>query len=113
MKPTCKIIAIATVVLNTARLCLAHDALVVAGPADTNQAAPMKIEVETKGSVKAPRLEGTQAVSGQGYWKFTAATNLVPVPADAQPKLKGAHGTIIIDSEHDTVYWGLQGVGWI
>src|ERR1700716_1253053 len=98
MKSTCKIIAVATVVLNTARLCLAHDALVVSGSADTNQVTPMKIEAETKGSVKAPRLEGAQAVSGQGYWKFAAATNLVPVPVDAQPKLKAAHGTIIVDS---------------
>jgi hypothetical protein len=113
MKPTCKVIAIATVVLNAARLVFAHDASPASSSAETNRVTPMTIEAETRGAVKAPPLGAAQPVSGQGCWKFTAATNLVPVPSDARPKLKGAHGTIIVDSEHDTVYWGLQGVGWI
>ena len=52
-------------------------------------------------------------LSGQGAWTFLADTNLVPVPAAAQSFVKGAHGTIITDPDQDTVYWGLQGVGWI
>jgi hypothetical protein len=113
MKPICKIIALTTVVLNAARLCVAHDVGPVVGAMDTNPVTPMRIEAEAKGAVKAPALEAGHPVSGQGYWKFTAATNLVPVPEGALTHLKGAHGTIIVDSERDTVYWGLQGVGWI
>lgn len=73
----------------------------------------MKFEVETKGPVKASLLKAPQPLSGQGYWKFVAATNLVPVPAAACNNIKGAHGTIIVDSQRDIVYWGLQSVGWI
>ena len=51
--------------------------------------------------------------SGQGAWTFVAATHLLPIPPEARPALKGAHGTIIVDADRDTVYWGLQGVGWI
>ena len=51
--------------------------------------------------------------SGQGAWTFMALTNVLPIPAAAQGAVKGAHGTIIVDPDRDTVYWGLQGVGWI
>ena len=27
--------------------------------------------------------------------------------------LKGAHGTLVVDPSTDTVYWGLQDIGWI
>jgi hypothetical protein len=42
-----------------------------------------------------------------------AVTNVLPIPAEAQWAVTGAHGTLIADSDRDTVYWGLQGVGWI
>lgn len=76
---------------------------------------PLPIVVETKGPVHAPTaIQATSElkVSGQGFWKFVAARDLVPVPA-AVPSVKQAHGTIVVDKATDTVYWGLQGVGWI
>ena len=42
-----------------------------------------------------------------------AVTNVLPIPAEAKRAVRGAHGTLIVDSDRDTVYWGLQGVGWI
>ena len=80
----------------------------------TNRATPLKIVVETSGPVRkpAPAQEGV-AVTGQGFWKFAAAKNLVPTPEETKPFLKGAHGTIIIDGERDLVYWGLEKVGWV
>ena len=72
--------------------------------------------VEWSGPVRAPKpsqLAPGQKASGQGFWKFVAARDLVPVPAAAQPKVVGAHGTIIVDKAADVVYWGLQGVGWV
>jgi hypothetical protein len=76
---------------------------------------PLRIVIETKGPVRAPaptKPSPDLKVSGQGFWKFVAARDLVPVPA-AVPSVKQAHGTIIVDKQTDTVYWGLQGVGWI
>lgn len=75
----------------------------------------LPIVVETKGAVRAPtaiKASPDLKVSGQGFWKFVAARDRVPVPA-AVPSVKQAHGTIIVDKATDTVYWGLQGVGWI
>ena len=75
----------------------------------------LPIVVETKGPVRAPaaiKASPDLKVSGQGFWKFVAARDLVPVPA-AVPSVKQAHGTIIVDKRTDTVYWGLQSVGWI
>ena len=77
---------------------------------------PLAFVVEKKGPVRAPKAIKPEAglkVTGQGFWKFVAAPELVPVPAEAQSKLKPAHGTLIVDKETDTVYWGLQQVGWI
>lgn len=71
--------------------------------------------VETRGPVRAPKAMTNTAglrVSGQGFWKFVAARDRVPVPA-AVPSVVQAHGTIIVDKATDTVYWGLQRVGWI
>jgi hypothetical protein len=82
---------------------------------DVTDATPLPFVVEKKGPVSVPRLDkaaGLQ-VSGQGYWKFVAARDLTPVPAEAMPRLKGAHGTIIVDKAADVVYWGLAKVGWI
>jgi hypothetical protein len=75
----------------------------------------LPIVIETKGPVRAPaaiKASPDLKVSGQGFWKFVAARDLVPVPA-AVPAIKQAHGTIIVDKRTDTVYWGLQSVGWI
>jgi hypothetical protein len=33
-----------------------------------------------------------------GCWRFVAAPQLVPVPDAAKPHLKGAHGTLVVDS---------------
>lgn len=75
----------------------------------------LPIVVETKGPVRAPaaiQAASDLKVSGQGFWKFVAARDRVPVPA-AVPAVRQAHGTIIVDQAADVVYWGLQGVGWI
>ena len=93
---------------------LAHE---VAAPefAVTN-VTPLPFLVEKSGPVRAPKpttLAPGQQSSGQGFWKFVAAPELVPVPAAAQSKVVGAHGTIFVDKAADIAYWGLQGVGWI
>jgi hypothetical protein len=80
-------------------------------------ATPLPVSVETRGRVSAPKAAkpdlGTP-VSGQGFWKFTAARDLVPVPAAVtHQQLTNAHGTIIVDKKAGVAYWGLQGVGWI
>lgn len=104
--------------LLVASLCLVGNAQAhyVAGneyaAQSTNQ---LPFAIETKGPVRAPQALTNTAglsVSGQGFWKFVAARDRVPVPA-AVPSVKQAHGTIIVDKATDTVYWGLQGVGWI
>jgi hypothetical protein len=71
--------------------------------------------VETKGPIRAPAaIKATPElkVSGQGFWKFIAARDRVPVPP-AILTVTQAHGTIIVDKAADVVYWGLQGVGWV
>ena len=93
----------------------AHE--LVGGPHDESvTATPLPFAVEKKGPVRAPKaapLAPGTSVSGQGFWKFVAARELTPVPPEALPKIKGAHGTIIVDGERDLVYWGLEGVGWV
>ena len=73
--------------------------------------------VETKGPVRAPapiKSSTDVPVSGQGFWKFAAARDLMPVPAGiTHEQLTNAHGTIIVDQRSGIAYWGLQGVGWI
>jgi hypothetical protein len=79
-------------------------------------AVPLPRIVETKGPLRTiPRLApGAVRSTGQGYWKFVAVTNgLLPVPPEAQPFLKGAHGTLLVDADRDIVYWGLERVGWV
>ena len=81
-----------------------------------NLVSAIAVVPETKPPIKpkttVARSSGAH-LSGQGAWTFMANTNLVPVPAEAQKAVPGAHGTIITDPERDIVYWGLQGVGWI
>jgi hypothetical protein len=80
----------------------------------TNAATTLKIVAETSGPVKAPAASQKSApTSGQGFWKFAAAKDLMPTPEETKPFLKGAHGTIVVDSDRDLVYWGLEKVGWV
>ena len=92
----------------------AHEA--VAPELVVTNSLPLPFLVETRGPVGRPKstmLAPGHHASGQGFWKFVSARELVPVPAAAQTKVTGAHGTIIVDKVADIAYWGLQGVGWI
>lgn len=83
---------------------------------EATQAIPLAFITEAKGPVAAPKAQTLPAgtkTTGQGFWTFVAARDKVPVPAEALPKIKGAHGTLVVDAPRDTVYWGLQDVGWI
>ncbi len=108
-------LALAAAAILPAASISAHD-LAGASDAGVTTATPLPFLVESNGPVRAPKIlklgDGAQ-VSGQGYWKFVAARELTPVPPEAMPKLKGAHGTIIVDAQRDLVYWGLENVGWI
>jgi len=74
---------------------------------------PWPFKVESKGPVKATEvLKEKVPVSGQGFWKFVAVTNAVPVPAEITD-VKQAHGTVVVDAERDTLYWGLKRYGWV
>ena len=75
---------------------------------------PWPFKPESKGPVKAPELLKEKVpASGQGFWKFAAVTNAVPVPAAAQPHLVRAHGTVVFDAKNDTVYFATKRTGWI
>jgi len=77
---------------------------------------PLPFVVEKRGPISAPKavkLDPDTKVTGQGFWKFVAAPELVPVPAAAAPFVKGAHGTVMFDAVRDTVYWGLKGAGFV
>ena len=92
----------------------AHD--VSGGHSETSTATPLPFGVEKSGPVRTPaavKLSPGTAVSGTGFWRFVAAKDLTPVPPEALPKIKGAHGTIIVDKERDLAYWGLENVGWV
>ena len=93
----------------------AHD---TGGPHAHDDAAALPLEfiTETEGPVPAPPAEALPAgtrVTGQGFWRFVAARDTVPVPPDALPMVEAAHGTLVVDPQADAVYWGLAGVGWI
>ena len=101
--------------ITTASACRAHD---TGAPHAHEPAAtvPLASITETEAPVPRPRAEALPAgtrVTGRGCWRFVAARDLVPVPPDALPKVVGAHGTLVVDPGTDTVYWGLEGVGWI
>jgi hypothetical protein len=95
----------------------AHDTGVPHSESTPAAAFTLPFAIETKGPIKnpGPAPDGTQSrTSGQGYWTFVAVTNQVlPIPEPALPKVKGAHGTLLVDAERDTVFWGLEQVGWI
>lgn len=83
---------------------------------DLTTSTPLPFALETHGPVHAPapiHLGAGTKTSGHGFWTFVAAPQLTPVPSAAMPKLKGAHGTIIVDKERELAYWGLENVGWI
>ena len=109
------VLAAALTAAVTTGFALAHD--LAAGHNDeVTTATPLPFGVEKSGPVRTPaavKLAPGTAVSGTGFWRFVAAKDLTPVPPEAMPKIKGAHGTIIVDSERDLVYWGLENVGWV
>ncbi len=108
------LVATALATSFTSGLVRAHE--VGAGHAETTTATPLPFGVEKSGPVRTPagvKLAPGTGVSGTGFWRFVAAKELTPVPAEAMPKIKGAHGTIIVDGERDMVYWGLANVGWV
>ncbi|HMP83679.1 MAG TPA: hypothetical protein PKA41_13355 [Verrucomicrobiota bacterium] len=105
------LVVLTATALHTA---LPHDTGVAHSHDDVPSANPLPFKREKRGPVKAPpRLAENVPVSGQGFWRFIAATNLMPVPAEALPSVVKAHSTLIVDAERDTVYWALKGVGWI
>lgn len=97
------------------RAAYAHDD----GPGHTHPtppaAMPLPVVAESSGPFQPSPTKTDPALktSGQGFWRFVAAPQLVPVPEVAKPHLKGAHGTLVVDAERDIVYWGLERVGWI
>jgi hypothetical protein len=77
-------------------------------------ARPWPFQPERKGPVRAPApLTEKVPVSGQGFWKFIAATNAVPLPEGVGTNIIRAHGTVVFDAERDTVYFATKRVGWI
>jgi hypothetical protein len=77
-------------------------------------ARPLKVQVEKRGPIRAPaRTQVNGPVSGQGFWKFVAVTNAVPIPEEALTNVVRAHSTLIVDAERDIVYWALKRTGWI
>src|SRR5262245_11915158 len=77
---------------------LAHDVSGDKG-SDVTNAVPLRFLVEKKGPVRAPKAikpESGLLVSGQGFWKFVPARELVPVPATIAT-VTNAHGTLIVD----------------
>jgi hypothetical protein len=100
--------------ITTVATTMAHDAGFNHQHGTTNAATPLKLVPENKGPVRAPAaLKATATTSGQGFWKFVAARELVPTPPETKAFLKGAHGTIVVDADRDVVYWGLEKVGWV
>lgn len=92
----------------------AHDTGQPHGHGEALAAKPLPFQVEHKGPVSkvAPAPAG-EPRSGQGYWTFVPARDVLSVPEAARPHLKGAHGTLVVDPDRDIVYWGLENVGWI
>jgi hypothetical protein len=110
----CPVLPLALAAISIARLA-AHE---VAGGAahDHSKPVPVVFQSEKKGPVRAPKAApraAGQRLSGQGFWTFSPVEGAMPVPAEAQAFVKGAHGTLIVDVPQDTVYWGLEKVGWV
>jgi len=81
--------------------------------AEKTEILPLPMLLEKSGPVRKPKLSSETKVSGQGFWKFAPVPNVLPIPEEAKPFVKGAHGTLIVDAQRDILYWGLQKVGWI
>lgn len=110
------LIAAGAMTLAGASFCPGHDVVKApSGPASA-PVVPLQFAVEKKGPIKAPpplpASDGRKR-SGQGFWKFVAVEGVLPIPVEARGFVKGAHGTLLVDAERDTVYWGLEKVGWI
>ncbi len=75
---------------------------------DAPAAEPLRFQAEGQ----APKGL-TQPATGEGRWTFVAVKEVLPVPETAQPKVPGAHGTLVVDTQRDNVYWGLENVGWV
>jgi hypothetical protein len=69
--------------------------------------------VEHKGPMKLKAAARSGAVTGEGYWRFEAVKELMPLPDEIRSRVAGAHGTLVVDAERDVVYWGLEEVGWV
>jgi hypothetical protein len=69
--------------------------------------------VENKGPMKLPAAAAPGASTGQGFWRFEAVKELMPVPEAIRARVPGAHGTLVVDADRDVVYWGLEQVGWV
>jgi len=92
----------------------AHDTSAPHAHTPEPQIKPWPFRAEKTGPVKQPEpLTAKGPVSGQGFWKFVAATDAVPVPQEAQSVLHRAHGTVVFDAPNDTVYFATKRVGWI
>ncbi len=91
----------------------AHDT----GVPDTPEVSPtvsvLPTSIEKKGPIKIKAHSSRQPSTGQGFWRFEAVKELMPLPEEIRPHVPGAHGTLIVDGERDVVYWGLQDVGWV
>jgi len=74
---------------------------------------PVRIELKGPVSTIASKPATGTKVSGQGFWRFAAARELMPLPPEVVDKVTPAHGTLIVDAERDIVYWGLKKVGWV
>lgn len=71
------------------------------------EALAVATEGEEPGSANQP-------TTGRGRWTFEAVREgVLPIPTDAQARVKGAHGTLVVDRAADVVYWGLEEVGWV
>lgn len=100
--------------LAVSNFSLAHEDGYEHRHAEATEATALPQVTEAKGPVKgwSPLTEPAE-VSGAGFWTFAAVPDVLPVPDEAAEHVAGAHGTVIVDSEEDTLYWGLANVGWI
>lgn len=69
--------------------------------------------IENKGPMKIKPRAMAEARTGQGFWRFEAVKERMPLPDEILPRVRGAHGTLVVDAESDVVYWGLEQVGWV
>lgn len=95
-------------------LSLAHEADYDHRHVDETDVRPLPQVAEETGPVHAsPVGADGRPLSGQGFWTFAAASDVLPIPEEAAAHVPGAHGTLVVDHQKDVVYWGLGKVGWI